>query len=362
MPRLRVLGLLLFASLSCSVFGQAPAPALDYSRADSLALTVKYDGNLNILTRQLTTPFNDPFLKTRAIFRWITENIAYDCKYYNKYGYEGREPKTYKCGDDSTECDIRRQVWENTYISHVLDAKKGVCQGYAMLFKKMCNIVGIECVLVPGYVRTEYYEIGTPGNLDHAWNAVNLNGSFYLVDATWAAGGASKDDDGKLKEFVKHFSDYYWLTPPGDFGRNHFPEDAKWSLIKAFTKDKFALNPYYDPGHIASIQLMSPATGVIHVKQGDTLKFKVNYSGRLEKLQINTNIFQNPDIYTNHYITNRKYITILDTFAVKKQQYVTYKQTGDLYEFAYVVRNYTLEYLDIMFDRQRVLRFKVTYR
>jgi hypothetical protein len=48
--------------------------------------------------------------------------------------------------------------------------------------------------------------------------------------------------------------------------------------------------------------------------------------------------------------------------AIKKQQYVKYSKHGDTYEFAYVVRDYTLEWLDVLFDKSRVLRFKVTGR
>jgi transglutaminase/protease-like cytokinesis protein 3 len=108
----------------------------------------------------------------RAIFRWITENIAYDFKYYNKYNYKGKEPKSFNCSGDSMQCEIRKRVWETEYVNKVLDQKKAVCQGYSMLFKKMCDIAGIPSEVVPGYVRTEYYEVGTIGNLSHAWNAV----------------------------------------------------------------------------------------------------------------------------------------------------------------------------------------------
>ncbi|HVW15961.1 MAG TPA: transglutaminase domain-containing protein [Mucilaginibacter sp.] len=361
MNRPNALFFVLFLSLRSGLFAQQ-RPVMDFRQADSLALTVKYNNDISGLTRQLTGSFADPILKTRAIFRWITDNIAYDCKYYNKYGYEGREPKSYKCGDDSTECDIRRRVWENMYINNVLDQRKGVCQGYAMLFKKMCGIAGIECEIIPGYVRTEYYEVGTPGNLDHAWNAVRINGNYFLVDATWGAGGCSKDDEGKLKKFNKNFNDYYWFTPPEEFARNHFPEDPKWVLIKNYTKDNFLSNPYYDPGMISDLRLIAPASGVIHTKRGDTLRFKIAYSGQVQDLQINTNTFQNPDIWTWEYVTKRKMVKVPDSFAMKKQQYIKYRQSGDVYEFAYVVKDNSLDYLDIMFDRRRVMRFKVTYR
>jgi len=355
------LTIVIFLLFPLIVSAQQSIP-IDYSAADSVALNTKYNGDVVALTTALTKPFKDQFLKARAIFRWITDNIAYDNKYYNKYGYEGKEQKTFKCKGDSATCDLKRQVWELEYIDHILDQHKGVCQGYAMIFKKMCNLAGIDCEVVPGYTRTEYYEIGTMGNLDHAWNVVRLNSEYYLVDATWAAGGCAKDDDGRLLAFNKHFNDYYWLTPPEAFVRNHFPEDAKWTLIKNYKKENFSANPFYEGGLISYIQLLAPSTGIIHVKHGDTVHFKIAFGGNIKTLQINTNIFQNPDIYYDEYVSRHKSVKVLDTFAIKKQRYVDFKKNGDVYEFNYVVKDYSLDYMDIMFDRKRVMRFKATYR
>jgi hypothetical protein len=209
-------------------------------------------------------------------------------------------------------------------------------------------------------VRTEYYEIGTPGELVHAWNVVKLNGVFYPLDITWASGGCTKDDDDKLIGFHKQFSDYYWLTPSDEFARNHFPEDAKWILLPHYTKEKFSANPYYAPDEIGNISLLAPVSGIITIKRGDTIHFKLKYKGVVHFLQINSNVFTNPDIWYRQYITNRKRIWTEDTLAIKKQQYVKYKHYGDVYAFNYVVKDNTLDHLDILFDTRRVMRFKVS--
>jgi len=346
--------------LPCLLFSQQVKPSVDLSKADSLAITVKYNGDINALTKELTNPFPDQILKVRAIFRWITENISYDYKFYNRYYYKGKDPKGFSCSGDSLDCEIKKNVWETEYINKVLDNKKAVCQGYSMLFKKMCDIAGIESEVVPGYVRTEYYEVGTPGELIHAWNVVKLNGVFYPLDVTWAAGGCMKDDDDKLIFFKKHFNDYYWLTPPADFARNHFPEDTNWVLLPHYTKENFSANPYYAPDEIGNIQLVAPNSGMITAKRGDTIHFKLKYNGDVQALQINSNVFTNPDIWYWEYITNRKKVWTKDTLAIKKQQYVKYKRDGDLYAFDYVVKDNTLDHLDILFDTRRVMRFKVS--
>lgn len=46
-----------------------------------------------------------------------------------------------------------------------------VCAGYSALFIAMCNAAGLECTAVY--------------NDTHIWNAVNLNGQWYLIDPTW---------------------------------------------------------------------------------------------------------------------------------------------------------------------------------
>jgi transglutaminase/protease-like cytokinesis protein 3 len=44
-------------------------------------------------------------------------------------------------------------VWETKYIDKVLKKKKAVCQGYSMLFKKMCDIAGLKSEIVTGLCK-----------------------------------------------------------------------------------------------------------------------------------------------------------------------------------------------------------------
>ncbi|HET9056093.1 MAG TPA: transglutaminase domain-containing protein [Chitinophagaceae bacterium] len=331
---------------------------VNFSLVDSFATTVKYKRDLTVLTQELTSPYPEQLFKARAIFKWIAENIRYDYKYYNRYYYKSKEPKTYKCKDDK-DCEAKRIVWEIRYIDRILRRKKAVCQGYSMLFKKMCDIAGLRSEMVPGYVRTEHYQVGTAGTLDHVWNTVWIDSTYYLLDATWAAGGCGKNDDGKLLRFTKNFNGYYWLTPAADFARNHFPQNNKWVLLPNYTKDSFAANPYYLSSEIRNIKLLTPSSGVIAAKKGDTIRFKIDYTGFFKELQINTNLFRNPDIWVWDEISKRKKVPGLDTLAIKKQKYINYKRDGSIYEFEYVVSDNSLYFMDILFDRQRMMRFKI---
>ena len=53
----------------------------------------------------------------------------------------------------------------------IMDEGKGVCEAYAGLFNRMCELCGIECETV--------------SNADHAWNRAKVNGEWKYFDVTW---------------------------------------------------------------------------------------------------------------------------------------------------------------------------------
>ena len=84
----------------------------------------------------------------------------------------------------------------NTVYGAVVDGK-AQCEGYANAFSYVCDIAGIQNVVVPG----------TNANGEtHVWNKVLINGLWYNVDLTW--------DDPILKyddpDFIRH--DYMMVT------------------------------------------------------------------------------------------------------------------------------------------------------
>ncbi len=52
--------------------------------------------------------------------------------------------------------------------------KKALCEGYAKAFSYLCNLAGIENMIVTGNTNTA-----------HMWNMVKLDGNWYHVDVTW---------------------------------------------------------------------------------------------------------------------------------------------------------------------------------
>lgn len=55
-----------------------------------------------------------------------------------------------------------------------------ICEAYARAFKILCDNMGIPCVLTRGIATS-----GDGSQGLHAWNYVQLNGSWYAMDVTW---------------------------------------------------------------------------------------------------------------------------------------------------------------------------------
>ena len=55
-----------------------------------------------------------------------------------------------------------------------------VCEGYAKAIKILCDRFGIPCVLGPGEAK-----LGGSATEAHMWNYIQIDGRWYMVDATW---------------------------------------------------------------------------------------------------------------------------------------------------------------------------------
>jgi hypothetical protein len=334
---------------------------IDFRSSDSFAKTVKYENGLFPMTNILTQKYSSQIEKLRSIFIWITENIKYDCDFLNK----DEDPPSFECEGDSISCADGLSKWEMEYINKVLKKKRTICQGYSMLLKKMCDISGIECEIISGYAKNKSYQVGIPFIADHAWNAVRIDSVYYFLDATWAAGFCPLCifDDDLYCEFVKSYKNYYWLTPFNKLVRDHYPSNGKWVMEPNYTKEKFFDNAFfYGQYALEHIDILSPNTGVIEAKVGDTIHFKFTYTGpEINKMQINSNIWRNPsiDYYETYGNGNNKRRWVHDTLALKKQVYLPFRKTHDLYEVDYIVTNSALYVIDILFEHAYAMRFKV---
>ena len=100
-----------------------------------------------------------------AIYDYLTTEVVYD-NAVAKYN-----------GDRTSSQDLYNDVYNYNcfYPEGVFDDGVAVCNGLSQAFVILCAIEGIESVKIGGAVS---------GGA-HAWNKVNIDGMWYIVDTTW---------------------------------------------------------------------------------------------------------------------------------------------------------------------------------
>jgi transglutaminase/protease-like cytokinesis protein 3 len=222
---------LLLLCISTPLFSQTVYT--DFKKIDDHARSFER-GNLEVeaFARKLTAPFDTDLEKVRAIFSWIAEHIEYDCTKFRKGSltieFSGRSQE---------EIDEKIRAYEEAEMERTLRKKKGICHDYSYLFVRMCEAIGIRSEVVGGFARTSRF---TPSQSNHAWNAVQIDGGWGLLDVTWGAGTVNND----ATRFVKMFRDEYFLPRPEDMIFTHFPEEEKWQLLDTpFSMEEYRAFP-----------------------------------------------------------------------------------------------------------------------
>lgn len=140
----------------------------------------------------------DEIKMTYAIYTWIAENIAFDSK------------------------GFRHPDKNISTTTATLKNRTATSEGYANLFKTLCDVAGIKCYIIEGFAKAHPAEIARPDKLPkHYWNMVLIRNYLLFIDATWAAGST----DAKGKNFYKEFTDAWFFTNKDFFFMSHFTKD-----------------------------------------------------------------------------------------------------------------------------------------
>lgn len=198
---------------------------INFQKADSIALACKYEGldNLPKLAHQLTSDLITDVERFRAIYKWVCTNIAND---YTLYMKNNRKRK--KFGNDSLKLEIWNDQFKKKIFYKLLKHKTTICTGYAYLIQELSELANLNCNIVHGYGKTSTTHIDEFTSPNHSWNAIELNGKWYLCDPTWASGIPNPETN----TFKFQYNDGYFLTNPQLFAINHFPIDKKWMLLE----------------------------------------------------------------------------------------------------------------------------------
>lgn len=339
--------LLLFFIVHSIIIAQTDT---SFAAVDEWAKKQQYKGDLLTLVNNLTQPFTNEIEKTRAIYTWIISNIQYDIKKYN----QPRSSNKFRC-KKKKNCEGEYQDYEQKVIQDVLKSKLAICSGYSKLFCRMAAIAGVQCIEIEGYVKNRPKHAGEMGILDHAWNGIIIQQKMYFIDATWAAGECEMDKNNKLSRFIPKQNDFYWMANSEKFHLNHFPENAKKITNLPYSQQSFQSFPFIAHDLIPKISVQKPQLDIIHANKDDTVYFKIHLPERIEKIQINTNVSQNPHVWK----LGEKNEIIINEHNINKQVYLPFTLENETYQFFYVLSENGIEYLEILFDYVPALRFKV---
>lgn len=196
-------------------------PLRNWEREDQLALSLTSADarSVSSIVEKIKTFKTDDWGKFRIAFRWVAEHIAYDYASYKSGSIKSLTP------------------------NETIKIKKAVCQGYAELLKAVADGLGITCEVVTGYSKGAGYKEGDRFTAtNHAWNAAQFDGQWYLFDATWAAGYV----DSKNERYYKRFESFYFAPTPEQLVINHLPADSRWQLLA----DPITLSEFEQRGEI----------------------------------------------------------------------------------------------------------------
>lgn len=107
---------------------------------------------------EITTESMTQREKIETVYSYITQNTAYDFRYYS---------------------DRTQMPFESTVALGALRDGTAICGGYSHALETFLDMLGIENYTVSGSLKGEY----------HAWNYVVLDGVGYYCDPTTDRGG-----------------------------------------------------------------------------------------------------------------------------------------------------------------------------
>lgn len=107
--------------------------------------------------------------------------------------------------------------------------RKGVCQDYCEIMKKMLRYVGVKSKVVGGWSKggdsRPSEKLDRRG--DHAWIIVTFWGRKWCMEPTWGSGVFGPGGSG----FKKEYNEFCWCTPPEHFIWKHLPDRQRNTLL-----------------------------------------------------------------------------------------------------------------------------------
>lgn len=198
-------------------------------------LPAEAERSIDSVARYIAEREQRPFQRIKALHDYLADRVAYDAPALAAGSIPPQEP------------------------ARVFRERIAVCAGYARLLVALGEAAGERIVYVGGVSRDQGGDVSGGG---HAWNAAEIEGRWYLIDATWDAGWVDGDT------FHKQYKSDYLFTPPTVFGTNHFPDREQWQLrTEPLSRGEFMRQPMLKPAFFAhGLRLIEPRRSQITVR------------------------------------------------------------------------------------------------
>ena len=248
------------------------------AQIDAYAQTFSADKFVSIeaFSQALAKPYSTDYDKARVLFAWMGTHIRYDFKKLENLIDNNFKTKT----KGTSKEDAQRKYEEMKEMATVqcFKTKKGVCEDYSHLYKKMCKAINLECEVIEGTAKMASQRTK---DMNHAWNVVKIGGKWQLLDATWGAGYAEDET------FKQYYSDGFFVVEPRFFILNHLPYDAKWQFLdKTLSKDEFKKQPWVNYGQrIATIKDVQPLETALKIENGKAT-IKIQFAEKVKGLML----------------------------------------------------------------------------
>jgi hypothetical protein len=168
------------------------------------------------------------FDRVKKAHDWIALNIQYDINTANS-NYDSQSPGI------------------------VVSRGSAVCAGYARLFKALCDAMSINCVYIRGYAYGPYDD-------KHAWNKVQINGDWYLIDVTWDNDVTRQGYGKRRNDEVDQYDTNYLFMKPEHFIFSHLPDNPQDQLLKnpvSFSQ-YIILKDFFSPNFFDTVDNINP--------------------------------------------------------------------------------------------------------
>ncbi|MDE5756911.1 MAG: hypothetical protein K2I23_07465, partial [Clostridia bacterium] len=165
-----------------------------------------YEKAKTILRTIIDDNMND-FQKVHAIVDWLSENVTYNWDLAAELGNVSPSSDAYN----------KFYSYRELFLEGAILDGLAVCNGYAKAVSLLCGIEGISCYKIKG---ASGKGSGTPPNRvypQHAWNKAYIDGSWYVVDSTWANEKYQFDNSSVTKEVLKHNTLFMTESQSGNY-------------------------------------------------------------------------------------------------------------------------------------------------